>query len=310
MSEACWGLFGLNVLSELALPFPEEPVSPARESVRVAFAPLAPQGHWITTSEPNDLQLEIPDVARFRIIAGQEILIDPSPGVSDRNLRVYLLGSAFGALLHQRGLLPLHANAVVVKGQAVAFMGASGAGKSSLAVWFQDHGYSILADDLCAVSCGQAEPPQVLPGVPRLRLWKDAVARSGRESDELELSFDGQDKFDLPAPRNAIASPAPLAGCYLLGEPEAARAPRITRLAGAEAIEALIANTYRGKFLKLVGSAERHFEACLEVNRSVPVYRVERVKAVEDFESVARMLEDHVQTLVGQALEPLALRRK
>ena len=51
--------------------------------------------------------------------------IDPendftAPGASSRNVRVFLLGSAFGALLHQRGLLPLHANAVEVDGRAVA----------------------------------------------------------------------------------------------------------------------------------------------------------------------------------------------
>ena len=71
--------------------------------------------------------------------------------VPDANIRLYLLGSAMGVLLHQRGLLPLHANAVEIDGKAFAFMGASGSGKSTLAAWFHDHGYRIIADDVCAV---------------------------------------------------------------------------------------------------------------------------------------------------------------
>ena len=66
-----------------------------------------------------------------------------------------------GAALHQRGILPLHANAVEIDHRAVAFMGASGAGKSTLAAWFHDQGYPILADDVCVIRAddGAARSP-------------------------------------------------------------------------------------------------------------------------------------------------------
>ena len=80
-----------------------------------------------------------------------EIVAEPRQGVPDSNVRLFLLGSAMGALLHQRGLLPLHTNAVEVGGRAFAFMGKSGAGKSTLAAWFHDRGFRIVADDVCVV---------------------------------------------------------------------------------------------------------------------------------------------------------------
>src|SRR5687767_37791 len=97
--------------------------------------------------QDDALVLRIPEVASYRIDA-TSILVSPAPAVPEQNLRLYLLGSAFGALLHQRGLLPLHANAVEIDGKAVAFMGASGEGKSTLAAWFHDRGFNIIADDV------------------------------------------------------------------------------------------------------------------------------------------------------------------
>ena len=87
---------------------------------------------------------------------GNQIVIDAAPDATDRNVRLFLLGSALGALLHQRGLLPLHANAIDLGGGAVAFSGHSGAGKSTIAAWFHDRGHRILADDVCVVGFDQS----------------------------------------------------------------------------------------------------------------------------------------------------------
>ena len=48
-----------------------------------------------------------PKVGRYRIEAGNRITVESEPGVPERNVRLFLLGSAFGVLLHQRGLLPV-----------------------------------------------------------------------------------------------------------------------------------------------------------------------------------------------------------
>ena len=183
-------VFGLSVLSELELPelarcedavSPDVIVTTGSVDSTIASAGLHAAG--------ADLVFVAEDVARFQISSGARIVIDPVPGADPRNVRLFLLGSAFGALLHQRGLLPLHANAVEVDGKAFAFMGESGAGKSTLAAWFHDHGYRVLADDVCVVGIGEDQTPRAYPGVQRLRLWSDALEAAGHPADELSRSY-------------------------------------------------------------------------------------------------------------------------
>jgi hypothetical protein len=305
----CYALYGFALRSELPLPSaPELKGTQSGEAVQIRFGQVPPRGGeplW-AEEEGRALVFQVPELARFKIANGREIVIDAADGASERNLRVYLLGSAMGALLHQRGLLPLHANAVEVDGRAVAFSGRSGAGKSTLAAWFADKGHRILCDDVCAIDPGaNGGPPLVLPGVPRLRLWEDAVEASGRSVVDYQRSFDGQDKFDVPAGDKAAAGPLPLAACYMIARPEegaAAQAPEPEprRLAGVEAVEALVANTYRGRFATVMGRTERHLSLCLAVSARAPVHAAGRRWGREHFEAEAARLRDHAAQIVQE----------
>jgi hypothetical protein len=296
-----WSLFGLTVRSQLPLPFAAMRGDDGREpDVSVRFGPLSASTGRMEACGDDALQFEAPGAGRFRISAGRDIVVDPAPGASERNLRIYLLGSAFGALLHQRGLLPLHANAIVVDGHAIAFMGPSGSGKSTLAVWFQDHGHATLADDVCAVATNEGTP-QVLPGVPRVRLWRDALERSGREPHRFEPSFDGRDKFDVPSTHVAAVG-TPLAAVYLLEDGEIDL--RIEQLSPSKAVEALIANTYRGRCVQLLGASARHFRACVALGQTIPVYRVKRRKDLGSFNQTAQRLENHARGRLARTTEP------
>lgn len=299
MTLTRYALYGFTLRSELSLPAaPAAPLDDGSEQVAVRFGDVPPHGDerlW-TEEEGRALAFDIPDVGRFRIAGGREIVIDPAPGASERNLRVYLLGSAMGALLHQRGLLPLHANAIEIDGRAVAFSGKSGAGKSTLAAWFADRGHRILCDDVCAIAVGADGAPMVLPGVPRLRLWEDALLHSGRETEAFERSFDGQDKYDVPAGAAAGAAPLPLGACYMLALPGEDGPAGIERLAGAAAVDALVANTYRGHFLRAMGLAGRHLGQCIAIAAAAPVHRAGRRWGRASFDAEAARLHDHAST--------------
>ena len=280
-------LFGLAVRSELELP--ELPGAQLDREPDVTIRRGEGEGGSL---------IEIDGIAKFSVSDGSSIRIAAVPGASERNVRLYLLGSAMGLLLHQRGLLPLHANAVDIDGLAFAFIGPSGAGKSTLAAWFHDHNHQVLADDVCVVRFGSDDMPSVCAGLPRLRLWKEALEASGRDAAHFPRSYAGDDdwdKFDVPLDLpSAPVGMTPLAAIYLL---DAGEECRIEPLAGVAAAEALFANTYRGRFVTEAGEPRLHWEACIRLVRSTPIFRAIRQWGLERLDAEAANLRNHARSL-------------
>lgn len=294
-------LFGLAVLSDLALPeLVADPADgPADVRVRLgridAFAETAPGLHV----EGEDALLVVQGIGRFLTRGGREMIVEPAADVSPRNLRLYLLGSGFAAILHQRSLLPLHANAVVVDGRAIGFMGHPGAGKSTLAAWFHDRGFDVLADDVCVVTAGPDGRPLAHPGIPRLRLWREALEASGREASGYERAFDDMDKYTVPTDLERALPAVPLSHLYLLEKAEEEEAS-VDRLEGASAVEAIVANTYRGAYVPLMGRTRQHLLACAQLARTVPVFRARRRWGYDSFDAEGGALEAHAREWVSR----------
>jgi hypothetical protein len=272
-------VFGLAVASEIELSDLEPVAAHAAPDVVITRGTIdaAGAGDHVPLPITNGSILRIDEVATFAITAGTRIVVDALADVPARNVRLYLLGSAMGMLLHQRGLLPLHANAVEIDGRAFAFMGRSGAGKSTLAAWFHDAGHRVLSDDVCVVRFAADGRPLASAGLPRLRLWRDAVERSGREPGHLPRSYSGDEsfeKYDLGVAADAHGSgDLELAAVYLLGE---GAAPAITRLGGLASVEALFANTYRGAFVADTAGHRVHWQACVDLAGRVPIFGLQR----------------------------------
>ena len=144
--------------------------------------------------------LRVDGVGRYLVRDGREILIDPDPVASAHDVRVYLLGTCLGALLHQRGYLVLHASGIATDGGAVLFAGASGAGKSTLLAEMLRRGYKMIVDDVCAVRFDTAGQPMVVPSYPRTRLWADAAARFAIDTTNLPRTRSSWDKFERQVP--------------------------------------------------------------------------------------------------------------
>ena len=154
----CYIVAGLTVRSELQLPelLSQQPtISQADVEIRFSTCPTRlpqPARSEIEAEiAENEVLLKIDKIGRFHIRQGREILIEAAADVQAKDLRLYLLGSALGAIYFQRGLFPLHASVVIIKGSAVAFTGDSGAGKSTMAAWMNSQGYPLLCDDVCVV---------------------------------------------------------------------------------------------------------------------------------------------------------------
>ncbi len=299
MASLDYSVFGLSVRSRLALPELPEAEAEAVPDVTIGYgnidAPAADPGYAATDS---GTLLTVPEVGRYLIRDGREVVIEAAAGASERNLRLFLLGSAFGALLHQRGLLPLHANVIDMGGRAVAFSGHSGAGKSTIAAWFHDRGHPILGDDVCVIGFDSAGRAIAHPGIPRLRLWRDALDASSRSAEIYERSFDQLDKFDVPtAGGTRPLEPIALAAIYRLRKAdEGTQGTDIRRLTGVAAVETLVSNTYRGAYLKTIGRTGTHLAACIQLARAVPIFSAERRWGFDCFDDEAERLREHARS--------------
>lgn len=292
-------VFGLSVSSTIELPELDEGDATAPVDVWIdhgaVTVPDPGTRSAVTTIGADAFMLAIGDVGRFLIQDGQMITVASATGASDANVRLFLLGSAMGILLHQRRILPLHANAVELGDEAVAFLGHPGAGKSTLAAAFHDAGYRVLSDDVCAITT-RSDRFMVEPGIPRLRLWRDALERSGRVVDDHPRAFDTLDKYTVATDRARRGVALPLRAVYLLERQEAGRGDlSIDRLTGVAAVRALIENTYRGGYISQVGDPAKHVQACAALAAAVPVYRLRRPWSADAIApSIATLLE-HAQ---------------
>jgi len=216
----------------------------------------------------RDMLFEFPEIARYRVRQGEEIVVEPFAGASTKAIRLHVLGTALSMLCLQRGLLPLHANAIVTRGRAVAFAGRSGAGKSTLTAMFRKRDYAILTDDVCVVGLDEEGRPLCWPGIPRLKLWREAAAVLGEDLSRCETLLDGIEKYHVPLSEEVLSHPLPLDRLYVLPDREAPTGRGIDRLSGGTAVKAVMDNTYRGWAVAPMRMANAHFRLATAVAQS------------------------------------------
>jgi len=205
--------------------------------------------------------------------AGTEIWSCWQEPLTIEDAATYLLGPVFGFVLLLRGIVCLHASAVVVDREAIALIGPAGSGKSTTAAAFSSRGFDILADDVVTLD-DHSDRFMVRPSYPCIRLWPASVkALYGNESHLPKLTpnwekryLDLTDQFE----RNAL----PLSAIYVLRErSDAAGAPFVTPLDRTNALLSLIGNTYTN-YLMDKNMQARQFELLRRVLAHVPVRTV------------------------------------
>ncbi len=275
-------VYGLTVATWI--PFPELDPAPVDGSVDVVFRlgrvpsdlEIAHDQGAFFQAAPSRLLSWTPSVARFLTIQGREVVVQMEPGAAERDVRTLILCSPMGAVLLQRGMLPLHASAVVTPFGAVGFMGKSGRGKSTLAAQFARSGFRVLADDVAAITFVEEGTPMVQPGLPQFKLWPNSASELGESVETLPRLLTQTEKRLLSFRNNFHSNPEPLIHLYNLntvpdpGEIQLHPQPLFGRL------ELLKNHTYRGQYLSGLNLKQTHFRNISQVASRVPVTRILR----------------------------------
>lgn len=293
-------LHGLTVHSEIELP----ELSPRPDGVpdvqiqlrALDHIPLDPERPWGNQFlAPNRVLLNIKDVAMFFVSEGREILIDPSPHAEAKAICLYLLGSSMGCLLHQRRLLPIHANALQHDHECVMFMGQSGMGKSTLAAAMKNRGYKVLADDVCAVKTSSGGESVIYPGVPQIKLWKDAADHLEEDVALMKRVLPDEEKYVLPIDDSYCRHPLPIKCIYILNFYDGNEL-KIADLSLLEKLAAIKRNTYRKGMIAKMGVASHHLKMSGELAEATRIRQIFRPQnSLTHINELIDAIEDDLQ---------------
>jgi hypothetical protein len=229
------------------------------------LAGAVPAGEF-SVARPGALLRVIPGLARFLVRDGLTIDVAIEPGADRDEVQEFLDGAVLGALIHQRGELPLHAATLVPPGaaEAIALAGTPGTGKSTLACELVRRGWSLLSEDLSRLT-QEGDRMIAWPGTGLFRLRPDACRRVGLPTESLARASGGQDKFLVPVA--VRTEPAPLATIVCMqrlppgasakaGVPGACDA--LTAVSGARAMALLTEHVYRRRYAVALGLTRQH----------------------------------------------------
>jgi hypothetical protein len=229
-------------------------------------------------------------VGKFLVRGGREVIVDPNPGADERAVRLCLLGPIVALVLHQQGRLILHASAVALGDDAIAFLGGQGWGKSTLAAAFHVRGYRVLADDVTAIQTDSAVP-MALPGFPQIKLWPNSIVALGADPEILPAVHPDFNKRAFRVTKGFAEAPLPLKRIYALA---AGPDVHIESLSPQEALIELISHSYAARFgneLLQASGLAMHFKQCVRVAQNTSLCRFTRTASLSS-------LDEHVNILI------------
>lgn len=271
--------YGLNIQSEFPLPELLPGIGkPPDVHIRYGKAPesLSENASISRTVEaiPGTLLVRVHKIANYLVEKGRDITVERCPGSPDEDVRVFLLGTTLGGLLHQRRLLALHASAIQTQHGAVIFVGKSGSGKSTLMASFLQHGYPMLSDDIVAVRQDSSGSLLALPALPRVNLWTDSISTLKMNTSGMQHKRKGLDKYLLPV-QSFCNKPLPVYAVYVLtshNRPEINLEP----LRNSDGFTWLLKYTYRKRIMRGLGIQADHFNQATAVVACAKMFRITR----------------------------------
>jgi hypothetical protein len=220
--------------------------------------------------------LRFPEFADFVVSTdGRTICCYSRADTPIETVRHLLLNQVIPGVLSHLGKTVLHASACVMPQGAIAFLGSTGAGKSTLATSFGLRGFYVLTDD-CFLLEEQDGIVMGVPSYPGLRLWPDTVSALFAQEPTLHPLAHYTEKKRLlfePLPPKA---PIVLRGIYILAPQKEVKGlddVTITPLTMREALIELIKNSFQLDVTdrERLAHAFRQHE---RVVKSVPFFRL------------------------------------
>ena len=252
------------------------------------FSQIWPDGGYLFTLET---------VGRYWVSAGKTVVIEPVENAHEADLRVFLLGTVFGVLCHQRRLLPLHASAVRMGMGAVVMAGDCGVGKSTLAAGLRQRGYPLVADDTTIIQVSPSHTPVVLPSYPYQKLCLDVLEMMKIPVINEMVNRPGQPKYHIPATVGFETAPLPVLKMYIVYRRVCKMPYSIEKITHGAAMQSLGRMLYRriaGHQIVPKSELFHNFAALVKTTSMYRLYVNER-EPLSSLDRLAAAIEVHAQ---------------
>lgn len=288
--------YGLGFHSEITLPELIALDTPADVTVK-----LSPKDRKLVYTEPEETTIYpkvslletifvVKNLAAFQVKKGKEIWIAPAPNADLRVIQLCISGSVMAILLYQRGYQALHAGAVNIFGQAVAFLGESGQGKSSMTVTMLSRGHQLVADDIVPIDL-KPNHINTIPGYPQTKIGIELAQMLGFKPESLLFLHPKLGKYAYRQEQNFSLAPLPLHSIYVLDEGDSIQ---IERLSAQTGIVELIRHSYGSRALQAAVTPGFHLLQSTEIFKRVPIYRLQRPRSLSLLPEIAQLIEQKV----------------
>lgn len=240
--------------------------------------------------------LRFPSLADFSISAdAHTVTCFPVPAVSEATVVHLYLNQVLPLVQSKLGKLVFHASAVEVNEGAVAFVGRSGRGKSTLAASFAVNGSRFLTDDGLVVAPGAAGF-EVLPGHPSIRLWGDSERALIPAAAPRAPSLSHGAKARLLSGEDLVFCSAsrPLRRVYFLGDDGAERV-ELRRMTPAESLVEWVRYSFLLDIEKRHAVAS-HFDRVASLAGQPIHYRLDFPRCFAQLAQVRDLIIEHAGT--------------
>jgi hypothetical protein len=247
-------------------------------------------------SSSDSVTFAVQKVGRFDVVGGKRIRITAARSADLVAVRVYLLGSAMGAILHQRGVVPIHAGAVEKDGKVFAFSGAQGIGKSTLAACLSRSGFRVVCDDVLPLDRIDRSGVSIRPSLEFVKLLPDAEQAISGFHAPLETinRLTGKRYYQI---EGADTSMLDLTALYFLQAQEDLEDVQIDETPPLDMVNRFMTNIYRPNLAVILKRERQMIQAAVAFQKEVRCFTVSRPLNTVPPDMFAGIMADHFRSL-------------
>ena len=236
------------------------------------------ENSWMAINE-HEFRMQVENVGEFYAGHGKLVQYSADPDATVSSIELYLNGSVFGAILHQRKILPIHGSSFIFNGKGVMLCGESGAGKSSLTTAFCLNGAEFLTDDVTPFEFIDNKP-FIIPRSDRVKLWSDSLRQFSESKDILQKIRPEDDKYYYPIEQSS-RDRYPLSHVVIIKLKESGNTV-FKPVIKSDAFAALHNEIYRLHYLSAMPSLKQHYLMQIaSICNNTEITIVERPKNIE-----------------------------